>query len=324
MESRVREWAWRRGYEVTWFSGSVLRDALREIERMKEEEQLSRALLDEHLSWLNRPEILAQADAETIILAAVPRPAHVISFEHSGESHDLVLPPTYHGYTDLFESVRDDLEEFLERRMGLRVLQAPLKTLAAWSGLARYGRNNLTYVEGFGSYIQLVGFTADVPLGESVAADSSSRSMLERCRKCRACIKACPVGAISDQRFLLYADRCLTFHSELDGDLPESFATLPRRCIVGCMACQESCPENRGRLRIEPLGERFTEEDTAVILGEAEDTRPSQGLIDRVSRLKSSELQLTSDGPSRSFRRNLAAVLRHSDRTSAHNLGKVS
>lgn len=253
---------------------------------------------------------LPQPERQTIILAAVPRPAHVVAFEYAEESQDLVLPPTYYNYSGLFETVKEDLADFLERRVSLDILRAPLKTLAAWTGFAKYGCNNLAFVESMGSYVQLVGLATDVALAGGASADPSRRSMLERCRTCRACVKACPVDAISDERFLLYADRCLTFHSELNGDLPAAFGRLRPPCVVGCMVCQECCPENKGRLRFERLGVPFTEEETSVILGDSEDHPPSQVLIDKVAGLRSTELKMTEEGPSQVFRRNVAAVLK--------------
>ena len=41
---------------------------------------------------------------------------------------------------------------------------APLKPLAVRLGLVRYGRNNVTYAPGMGSYIQLLGYLTDASL----------------------------------------------------------------------------------------------------------------------------------------------------------------
>jgi epoxyqueuosine reductase len=38
-----------------------------------------------------------------------------------------------------------------------------LKRLAVRSGLARYGRNNVTYVEGMGSFLELSASLTDMP-----------------------------------------------------------------------------------------------------------------------------------------------------------------
>lgn len=89
---------------------------------------------------------------------------------------------------------------------------------------------------------------------------------MERCAKCRICIKACPTGAIREDRFLISAERCYTLSSESKEPTPD-WATPPASpCLIGCMACQEICPENKGRLRYEPSGVEFTAGETEALL----------------------------------------------------------
>ena len=309
MEKRLREWANSRGYRLVWFGTLLLTRALEEIRRLKREGSLDGGFFDQSLSWLEKPEISAQTGSKAIILAAIPCPAHCVSFERIGQSHDLILPPTYHNYVGLFEEVRKDLEEELERPGSLTILQGPLKTLAVWSGLARYGRNNITYVDGLGSYLQLVGLAADFPLDDSGTSGVGGPRALDECETCRACRTACPTGAISEERFLLRAERCLTLFSENEGPLPESYADLKRRCLVGCLVCQEVCPANRGRLPVVSLGVCFSDEETAFILGEGSRAEAPPGLEEKVRSLKSGDFETTGGVPNPTFRRNLAAVL---------------
>jgi len=309
MEERIRGWAERRGYRVTWFGAPLLTAALREVYRLREDGSLEGEFFEQVLSWMGRPEIAAQAGSRTIVLAAVPRPAHAVTFDYRGANHDLVLPPTYHDYTDLFEEVRRDLEGELGRPGSLATLKGPLKTLAVWSGLARFGRNNITYVDGFGSYHQLVGLAADFSLDDSGSSGPGGPRALNECEKCRACRTACPTGAISEERFLLHGERCLTYFSEKEGPLPESYAHLKRRCLVGCLVCQEVCPANPRPLPVESLGVRFSEAETAFILEEGASVPAPPGLAEKVKSLKSNEFDLPGGRPNPTFRRNLAAVL---------------
>jgi len=61
----------------------------------------------------------------------------------------------------------------------------PLKTLAAWSGLGRYGRNNIIHVEGMGTSLILRSFWTQAPPGGSTSpeepADPESRACGPRC-----------------------------------------------------------------------------------------------------------------------------------------------
>ncbi len=310
MEKKLRAWADRRRYRVAWFGSPLLARALGEIQRLKGEGNFDRVFFDQVLAWLGGPEIAAQTGFQAIILAAVPRPAHAATFDYKGTSHDLILPPTYHNYSGLFEEVRKDLEEELKRPGSLTVLRGPLKTLAVWSGLARYGRNNIAYVDGCGSYHQLVGLAAAFPLDDSGTSGPGGPRALDECETCRICRKACPVGAISEERFLLHGERCLTYFSEKEGPLPEAYGKLKRRCLVGCLVCQEVCPVNPRPLPVESLAVRFSEEETAFILGEGSSDPAPPGLVEKVKSLKSNEFELPDGRPNPTFRRNLAAVLK--------------
>ena len=110
------------------------------------------------------------------------------------------------------------LAEVLESG-GYRAAKAvlPKKLLAVRSGLAAYGKNNITYVPGMGSFHGLVAVFSDLPAPEGTWRDAE---MMEACHKCAACRRHCPTGAIDADRFLLRAERCLTFHNEKPVDVP--------------------------------------------------------------------------------------------------------
>jgi epoxyqueuosine reductase QueG len=66
------------------------------------------------------------------------------------------------------------------------------KHVARMAGLGWIGRNNLLVNKTYGSRIRLVTILTDLPL----VADSPSAA---DCGSCRACMRVCPVGAISEQ-----------------------------------------------------------------------------------------------------------------------------
>ena len=37
-------------------------------------------------------------------------------------------------------------------------------------------------------------------------------------------------------------------------------------CLIGCLACQQVCPENKGRLKTVPSGMEFTAEETEAVI----------------------------------------------------------
>ncbi len=112
--------------------------------------------------------------------------------------------------------------------------------------------------------------------------------MLQRCRKCTACIEGCPRGAIGRGRFLLRAEECYTLFSESLEAIPDNVEPPSPNCLVGCMKCQEICPENEGLLKYERIAESFTSEETAALLGNNE---PGSPVLEKaVDKLRSLEL----------------------------------
>jgi len=133
------------------------------------------------------------------------------------------------------------------------------------SGLARYGRNNITYVPGLGSFHMLVSYYSSLPCERE---DWVEPQLLERCESCTACRRACPTEAIAEDRFVVRQDRCITFYSGYSGpqEHPEWLDPSWIECLIGCRRCQIVCPENRPfRRRVED-GWEFSEEETAMLL----------------------------------------------------------
>lgn len=82
----------------------------------------------------------------------------------------------------------------------------PIKRLAVLSGLAEYGRNNITSVPGIGSWVQYTVFLTDMPFDDGNWREKPI--MAAKCEDCDICINACPKGAISRERFLFYREKC--------------------------------------------------------------------------------------------------------------------
>jgi len=204
--------------------------------------------------------------ARALIVAAVPLPCVRVRFAWNGAPVEVMVPPAYVGYEAAGRRVQAFLQGLLTplgRR--LETVQLPEKLLAARIGLALYGRNNLVYVPGMGSYLRLVTFYTDLELTEDGWQEPRE---LPRCASCEACRKTCPTGAIPADRFLLRAERCLVFHNERPSGIPFP-AWIPagaHGCLVGCLKCQAPCPENTHyRGCIEDGGE-FTGEETSCLL----------------------------------------------------------
>jgi len=200
--------------------------------------------------------------AGSVIIVATPQPHSRLTFHLDGQSRSFIVPTNYaHGTDDL---VRDALLDLFEAR-GFRIRRAnlPLKLLAVQSRLASYGKNNITYVRGMGSYFRLAAFYTDFPFEEDSWGETT---MAKRCGNCVACIKKCPTGAIDPGRFLIRAERCLTFLNESENELAENIDPSIHHCLIGCLYCQKYCPLNREFDDYIEKSSVFSRDETAQIL----------------------------------------------------------
>jgi epoxyqueuosine reductase len=236
--------------------------------------------------------------AGSLIIVAVPQPQYRIIFNWHEKKYAFIIPPTYFHHTD--EPVKNTLQDVL-RQYGYHVsdMPPPKKLLAVRSGMGRYGKNNLCYVNDLGTFHRLLAFSSDMPCPEDHWHDVQ---MLDECRDCTACQHGCPTGAISSDRFLLHAELCITFHNEHERDFPDWLRPEWHNALVGCMLCQKVCPVNKSVVDwIEDTCE-FSEKETAQII----DRIPAE----QFSPLTMQKLKaIFFDGSTYAFGRNLRALL---------------
>lgn len=273
MNSFILEWADERGYRIAWGDPPVLDEVRGEMESRFKAGELDQIVFEQYLSKFRYFKGVNLPGVRTVGVVAVPRPAHVVTFLMENGSLEAVVPLTYVGYDETTCRVIEELASKASAAgYGIAPLHAPLKLLAAKLGLVTYGRNNIAYVQGLGSYHQLVGFASDGEFSSMPESQlgATGPALSQQCFNCTACRKACPTGAIGEDRFVLHAGHCLTFWNENQEPWPDWLHPAVHNCLVGCLACQKVCPQNAGLLRLEPVQERFTVEETAAILAGAE------------------------------------------------------
>jgi len=132
-------------------------------------EQRDQGLLDDQvyrdrLEWFRFEVPEGLRAARSLIVVAVPRPMTRAVFVWGGVRRPLVLPPTYTAYGAINDQIKGLVGKILsEKGYSVAASGLPLKLLAVRSGLGEYGRNNLCYVSGMGSFLQLVAVYSDMP-----------------------------------------------------------------------------------------------------------------------------------------------------------------
>lgn len=275
----------QRGYKGRIVSVNHLQDLKEEIEGHRAKGLFDEELYQEYLSWFEFKVPESLPGAKSLIIVAVPSPQNQAIFKWNGESRALIIPPTYVRYTETTKMVEDYLRSIMSPE-GYSVASArlPLKLLAVRSGLAQYGKNNICYVPGMGSFLQLAAVLSDLPCQEDSWQDAQ---VMKRCQSCDACRLRCPTGAIPSDRFLLRAERCIVFHNEKQGDVPFPAWMDPgwHNCLIGCLHCQRVCPEDRDFFGWIEVKEEFSEEETSLILEGVEIDKLSATTVEKLKRL---------------------------------------
>jgi epoxyqueuosine reductase len=258
-----------------------VRQLQQEIDGLHQKKLLDEELYRAYLASFDFEWQKKLSEARSLIIVTVPQPQVRVTFTREGQSCPVFIPPTYSLSTD--KHAMDLLTAYLgPRGYKLQKIRLPEKLLAVRSGLAKYGKNNITYVAGMGSFHRPVVFISDVPCAEDSWGESS---VLDLCENCRACAKACPTAAIGSDRFQLHAERCLTFHNERRNDFPRWLSLSWHNCLVGCMICQKVCPADKEFIKWIEEGPTFDSEETALLLeGTPEDNLPGE-TIDKLKNL---------------------------------------
>jgi epoxyqueuosine reductase len=171
------------------------------------------------------------------------------------------------------------------------------RSWAALSGLGWIGKNTLLIHPQLGSYHFIGVVIFDQETGEAPAL------IKNYCGNCDRCLRACPTQAFIEPS-LLDARKCISYLTlEYRGDIDASVNTGP--WVAGCDVCQEVCPFNLKRVKLEGVdgahrgdGTSIFELDPSALQSLTEDQYRSLVQRSSLSRVKYP-----------AFRRNLSKIL---------------
>jgi epoxyqueuosine reductase len=277
----VYEMLTKNGFKGKIVSIEHVDELRREIETHYQKGCLDEKLYDGYLANFDFKLTDSFPEARSLIIVTIPQPQVRVSIRWQGQVYACSIPPTYSAATD--KQIKYCLEKLLKPAgFNLEIKKLPEKLLSVRSGLAQYGKNNITYVPGMGSFHRPVVFASDLPCLEDNWRKSST---LKTCNGCTACMDACPTGAMASDRFLLYAERCITFHNEQPGKFPDWLDSSWHSCLVGCMYCQNACPLNQKLADWIEDGMTFDEHETGFLLKGAPEDRIAGKTITKLKKL---------------------------------------
>ncbi len=249
-----------------------------------EKSLLDKQLYDKYISYIDFLTKEKYPTALSLIIVATPSYRADLKFQFKNKNFSLKIPPIYSDKETVTDRIKKLTSEIFNKN-GYNTFPVvlPKKLIAVKSGLAKYGKNNLAYINGMGSYHRLTLFATDLPCDYDTW--QTETQTLDRCKKCLACQKICPTSAISKNKFLINAERCLSYFNEQPAQFPAWIDSSSHNCIVGCLKCQEICPENKNYASTFTTKETFDERETQMILANVPYEKLPEDLQTRISNL---------------------------------------
>ncbi|MGE4159555.1 MAG: tRNA epoxyqueuosine(34) reductase QueG, partial [Planctomycetota bacterium] len=207
------------------------------------------AYMDNHKELRLHPERLLEVPAAGFLVVVLPL-ARV-------ETKAADLPPG-HAYVSRYARGRDyhrlmrhrlvklldEIKRTQPRIEGRAIVDsAPVleRDLAVQAGLGWIGKNSMFLTPQWGSHVLL----GSLILSEKPEDLEPRQALADHCGSCRACLEACPTGAIQEGE-LMDASQCIVCWSIEEKTLPDvSKVQKWGSHFFGCDLCQDPCPWNR-------------------------------------------------------------------------------
>ncbi len=249
LPNRIRTWAAELGFQQAGISGVDLSEDEKSLDRWLELRYHGEmAYMARHGRRRSRPAELCPGTLSVISLRMDYWPENAADALATLEDPTRAYVSRYALGRDYHKVLRRRIQKLADRieaatgSLGYRVFvdSGPVleKPLARNAGLGWIGKHTNLINSRAGSYFFLGELLTDLPLPPDEPAS-------EHCGTCRACIDACPTGAIVAP-FQLDARRCISYLTiELRDAIPEPLRPGIGNRVFGCDDCQLVCPWNK-------------------------------------------------------------------------------
>ena len=150
-----------------------------------------------------------------------------ISRYATGKDYHLVLKKRSE---PLLKYLRENFPEN-KFRQGVDSLPVAEKVFAREAGIGWQGKNTNIINENLGSYFFLSVILTDLQL-------LADKPVTDRCGTCRACLDACPTGALFEP-YKIDAGKCISYHTIEDRSETFSDSVANGKWVYGCDICHE-------------------------------------------------------------------------------------
>ncbi len=202
--------------------------------------------LAERLDAYRHPDHVLEGARSLLVLAT-----DYLNVDPEGDTENHGKISRYAWGLDYHDVLWDRLNTLAEFHRGLApeaqvrgvVDTAPImeREFAVLAGLGWIGKNTLLLTRDRGSWL----FLSVLLTTEELVPNAPFAS--DHCGTCRACIDACPTGALVEP-YVLDARRCISYLTiELRDPVPVELREPTDDWLFGCDICQEVCPWNRKR-----------------------------------------------------------------------------
>ena len=222
-------------------------------------------------------------NAKSIIILAIFSKLGLVNFHINGKNYEIMIPPNYYDDGTTLEDFKNLILNDIIKVPGYQVEytnKLHVKLLAVRSGLGKYGRNNICYVDEWGSMINLFAFFTDYQFEKD---DWNELMMMDQCRDCTICINNCLTKAIptpSDGTFVINASKCISVYNEIEGIIPDWIPSEAHNALIGCMRCQKPCPSNSEVINLTNKLDDITKNEAKALL----EGQPNEKIVNSLAK----------------------------------------